>query len=146
MSTITYGERSHFWRNVLWSDKIELFSHNGHRYVRRKKGVACKPKKNHPIREARGWQPHVVGVLCCRRDWCTSQNFHKMYCGKLVKGYPKRLTQVSTILRQCKLLINWDCDERIESWNKSFSLLLFWHFTFLKSSCDPNWPKTGNFF
>uniref|UniRef100_A0AAZ3RNR5 Tc1-like transposase DDE domain-containing protein n=1 Tax=Oncorhynchus tshawytscha TaxID=74940 RepID=A0AAZ3RNR5_ONCTS len=20
-----------------------------------------------------GWQHHVVGVLCCRRDWCTSQ-------------------------------------------------------------------------
>ena len=29
-----------FWRNVLWSDetKIELFGHNDHRYVWRKKG------------------------------------------------------------------------------------------------------------
>uniref|UniRef100_A0AAZ3RU75 Transposase Tc1-like domain-containing protein n=1 Tax=Oncorhynchus tshawytscha TaxID=74940 RepID=A0AAZ3RU75_ONCTS len=29
-----------FWRNVLWSDetKIELFGHNNHRYVWRKRG------------------------------------------------------------------------------------------------------------
>ena len=35
-----------FWRNVLWSDetKIELFGHNDHRYVWRKKVEACKPK------------------------------------------------------------------------------------------------------
>ena len=31
-------------------------------------------KEHRPKREARGWQHHVVGVLCCRRDWCTSQN------------------------------------------------------------------------
>ena len=39
-----------FWRNVLWSDetKIELFGHNDHRYVRRKKGDACKPKNTIP--------------------------------------------------------------------------------------------------
>jgi hypothetical protein len=35
-----------FWRNVLWSDEIEieLFVHNDHSYVWRKKGEACKPK------------------------------------------------------------------------------------------------------
>ena len=39
-----------FWRNVLWSDKtkIELFRHNVHRYVWRKKGEACKPKNTIP--------------------------------------------------------------------------------------------------
>ena len=39
-----------FWRNVLWSDetKIELFGHNEHCYVWRKKGEACKPKKTIP--------------------------------------------------------------------------------------------------
>uniref|UniRef100_A0AAZ3RB74 Transposase Tc1-like domain-containing protein n=1 Tax=Oncorhynchus tshawytscha TaxID=74940 RepID=A0AAZ3RB74_ONCTS len=39
-----------FWRNVLWSDetKIEWFGHNGHCYVWRKKGEACKPKNNIP--------------------------------------------------------------------------------------------------
>uniref|UniRef100_A0AAZ3PS76 Transposase Tc1-like domain-containing protein n=1 Tax=Oncorhynchus tshawytscha TaxID=74940 RepID=A0AAZ3PS76_ONCTS len=64
-----------FWRNVLWSDekKIELFGHHDHCYVWKKKGEACKPKNTIPT-EARGWQHHVVGVLCCRRDWCTSQN------------------------------------------------------------------------
>ena len=39
-----------FWRNVLWSDetKIELFSHNVHRYVWRKTGEGCKPKDTIP--------------------------------------------------------------------------------------------------
>ncbi|CDQ98505.1 unnamed protein product [Oncorhynchus mykiss] len=61
-----------FWRNVLWSDetKIGLFGHNDHHYVWRKKGEACKPKN----REAQWWQHHVVGEICCRKDWCTSQN------------------------------------------------------------------------
>jgi hypothetical protein len=31
-------------------------------------------EEHHPNREAQGWQHHVVGVICCRRDWCTSQN------------------------------------------------------------------------
>ena len=59
-----------FCRNVLLSDetKIELFGHHDHRYVWRKKGEACKSKHTIPNREARGWQRHVVGVLCCRRD------------------------------------------------------------------------------
>ena len=30
------------------SDKIELFGHNDHRYVWRKKGEACKPKNTIP--------------------------------------------------------------------------------------------------
>ena len=30
-------------------------------------------EEHHPNCEAMGWQHHVVGVLCCRRDWCTSQ-------------------------------------------------------------------------
>ena len=39
-------------------------------------------KEHHPNREARGWQHHVVGVLCCRRDWCTSQNVWHHEIGK----------------------------------------------------------------
>ena len=31
-------------------------------------------EEHHPNHEARGYQHHVVGVLCCRRGWCTSQN------------------------------------------------------------------------
>ena len=39
-----------FWRNVLWSDqtKIELFGHNDHCYVWRKKRDACKLKNTIP--------------------------------------------------------------------------------------------------
>ena len=64
-----------FWRNVLWSDetKIELFGHNDHH-------------------EARGWQHHVMGVLCCRRDWCTSQNRWHHEAGKLC-GYIEATSQ-----------------------------------------------------
>ena len=45
-----------FWRNVLWSDetKIELFGHNDHRYVLRKKGQASKPKNTIPTVKHRG--------------------------------------------------------------------------------------------
>ena len=38
------------------------------------KGGGLQVEEHHPNREAQGWQHHVVGVLCCRRDWCTSQN------------------------------------------------------------------------
>ena len=40
-----------FGKNVLWSDetKIELFGHNDHRYVWRKKREAYKPKNTIPI-------------------------------------------------------------------------------------------------
>jgi hypothetical protein len=38
------------------------------------KGGGLQAKEYHPNREARGWQHHAVGVLCCRRDWCTLQN------------------------------------------------------------------------
>ena len=51
------GDKDHtFWRNVLWSDetKIELFGHNDHRYVWRKKGEACKPKNAIPTVKHRG--------------------------------------------------------------------------------------------
>ena len=37
------------------------------------KGGSLQAEKHHHNREARGWQDHVVGVLCCRREWCTSQ-------------------------------------------------------------------------
>ena len=41
----TWGQRLLFLRTVLSSDetKIELFGHNDHCYVWRKKGEACKP-------------------------------------------------------------------------------------------------------
>ena len=46
-----HGDRGcTFRRNVLWWDetKIELFGHNDHCYVWRKKGEACMPKNTIP--------------------------------------------------------------------------------------------------
>ena len=82
-----------FWRNVLWSDerKIELFGYNGHRYVWRKMG-GVQAEEHHSNREARGWQHHVLGVLCCRRDWCTSQNRWHHEAVKLC-GYIEAISQ-----------------------------------------------------
>ncbi|CDQ62296.1 unnamed protein product [Oncorhynchus mykiss] len=76
-----------FWRNVLWSDEteIELFVHNDHCYVWRKKGDACKPKNTIP-------SVKHGGVLCCRRDWCASQNRWHHVDGKL-RGYIEATSQ-----------------------------------------------------
>ena len=58
-----------FGRNVLWSDKrkIELFGHNDHCYVWRKKGEACKPKNTIPTVK------HVGGSImlwgCFTKAW-----------------------------------------------------------------------------
>ena len=40
----------------------------------KEKGRGLQAEEHHPNREAWWWQHHVVGVLCYRRDWCTSQN------------------------------------------------------------------------
>ena len=73
MGTKNIGEMSSGLMKRSDETKIELFGHNDHRYVSRKRG-GLQAEEHHPNREARGWQHHVVGVLCCRRDWCTSQN------------------------------------------------------------------------
>ena len=46
-----------------------LYQHN-----LKEKGGGLQAKEHHPNREAQRWQHHVVGVLCCWRDWCSSQN------------------------------------------------------------------------
>jgi hypothetical protein len=53
---------------------------------------SLQAKEHHPNREAWGWQHHVVGVLCCRRDWCTSQNRWHHEVGKL-RGYIEATSQ-----------------------------------------------------
>ena len=72
-----HGDKDHtFWRNVLWFDetKIEHFGHKGPSLCLEEKGGGLQAEEHHSNREARGWQHHVMWVLCCRRDWCISQN------------------------------------------------------------------------
>ncbi|CDQ60164.1 unnamed protein product [Oncorhynchus mykiss] len=60
--------------------------------MRKEKGGGLQAKEYHPNREARGWKHHVVGVLCCRRDWCTSQNRWHHEAGQLC-GYIEATSQ-----------------------------------------------------
>ena len=61
---------------VPWSGetKIEMFGHNDHRYVWRKKGEACKPKNTILTVQHRGGSITLWGCFAAKRDWCTSQN------------------------------------------------------------------------
>ena len=61
-------------------------------------------EEHYPNREARGWQPHVVGVLCCRRDWCTSQNRWHHEDGNYVDILKQHL---KTSVRKLKLGRKW---------------------------------------
>ena len=54
------------WKKVLWSDetKIELFGHQGKRYVWRKPNTSHHPENTIP----------AVGMIFIGRDWETYQN------------------------------------------------------------------------
>jgi hypothetical protein len=65
-------------------------------------------EEHHSNRESRGWQHHVVGVLCCRRDWCTSQNKWHHEVGQLC-GYIVATSQ--------------DISQKVKAWpSQSFDL------------------------
>jgi hypothetical protein len=70
----------------------------------RKKWGGLQAEEHHPNREAPGWQHHLVEVLCCRRDWCTSQNRWHLEVGKL-SGYMKK--HLKTSVRNLKLGHKW---------------------------------------
>ena len=74
-----YGLQLHMGTKIVLFGEMstglmKLFGHNDYRYVWRKKGEASKPKNTIPTMMHGLWQHHVVEGLCCRRDWCTSQN------------------------------------------------------------------------
>ena len=56
------------------------------------KGGGLQAEEHHPNWEALRWQHHVVEVLCCRRDGCTSQNRWPHEEGKLC-GYIEAKSQ-----------------------------------------------------
>jgi hypothetical protein len=85
------------WRNVLWSDETMTIVMFG---VKR---GGLQAEELHPNREAWGWQHHVVGVLCCRSDWCTSQNRWNHEGGKLC-GYIESTSQ--------------DISQEVEAWSQ----------------------------
>ena len=95
-----------FWRNVLWSDetKIELFGHNDHHYVRRKKGEACKPKNTIPTMK------HGDGsiILCgCFAAGQTGAR-HKIDGFMRKENYVDILKQhLKTLVRKLKLGLKW---------------------------------------
>ena len=90
--------------NCTWGTKIVLFGEMSSGLMKQKynflaimtiimfggKGGGLQAEEHHPNREALGWQHHVVGLLCCRRDRCSSQNRWHHEVGKLC-GYTEHL-------------------------------------------------------
>jgi hypothetical protein len=69
------------------------------------KGGGLQAEEHNPIREARGWQHHVLRVLCCRRDWYTSPNRWHYEEEKYVTLLKEHL---KTSIRKLKLGCKWD--------------------------------------
>jgi hypothetical protein len=87
------------------------------------KGGGLQAEEHHPNCEARGW--HVVGVLCCRSDWCTSQNrlHHEelKLCGyieatsvtKLKLGHKWVFQMNNDPKHTCKVVAKWLKDNKV---------------------------------
>jgi hypothetical protein len=69
------------------------------------KGGCLQAEEHHPNSEARGLQHHVVGVLCCRRGWSTSQNrlHHEdgKFCGHIEATSQDISQEVKSWLQMC---------------------------------------------
>lgn len=69
--SLSLGQRSYFLvkRPLLWQKTVWSW---WPLYCSEEKQGGLQAEE--PSREAQGWQHHVVELLCCRRDWWTSQN------------------------------------------------------------------------
>ena len=68
------------------------------------KGGGLQAEEHHPNRKARGWQHHVVGVLCCRRDLA----LHKIDGIMKMENDVDILKQhLKTSFRKIKLGLKW---------------------------------------
>jgi hypothetical protein len=77
------------------------------------KGGGSQAEEHHPNRDARGWQHHLVGVLCCRWGWCTLQNrwlMRKENDVDILKQHLK--TSVRKIKLGCKWVFQIDNDHK----------------------------------
>ncbi|CDQ66483.1 unnamed protein product [Oncorhynchus mykiss] len=95
-----------FWRNVLWSDetKIELFGHNDHCYVWRKKGEACKPKKTIPTVAHGGGSIMLWGCFAAGGTGA----LHKIDGIMRTENYVDILKKhLKTSVRKLKLVCKW---------------------------------------
>uniref|UniRef100_A0AAZ3S8D9 Transposase Tc1-like domain-containing protein n=1 Tax=Oncorhynchus tshawytscha TaxID=74940 RepID=A0AAZ3S8D9_ONCTS len=105
--TTAHGDKDRtFWRNVLWSDetKIELFGHNYHRYVWRKKGAACKPKRTIPTVKHRSVRIMLWGCFAAGGTGA----LHKIDGIMRQENYVDILKQhLKTSVRKLKLGCKW---------------------------------------
>ena len=83
-----------------------------------------------------GWQHHVLGVLCCRRDWCTSQNRWDHEVGKWC-GYIEATSQdISKLKLGRKWVFQMDNDPKhtskvVAKWLKDNKVMVL------------EWPSQG---
>uniref|UniRef100_A0AAZ3SS38 Tc1-like transposase DDE domain-containing protein n=1 Tax=Oncorhynchus tshawytscha TaxID=74940 RepID=A0AAZ3SS38_ONCTS len=102
-----YGDKDRtFWINVLWSDetKIELFGHNDHRYIWRRKGEACKPKNIIPT--VKHWGGNIMLWGCFAAEGTGA--LHKIDGFMMRENYVDILKQhLKTSVRKLKLGRKW---------------------------------------
>ncbi|KAJ0002340.1 hypothetical protein NQD34_002136 [Periophthalmus magnuspinnatus] len=97
----------HVWRHVLCLNKLKL------NCLTRMSLVMFggkRPEKHHPDCETRGCLHRVVGLFCCRRDWCTSQN----RCIRRKEHYVEKLKQHQHIRRKLKQQMGLQMDNDLK--------------------------------